>query len=139
MIDPATGSLTFAAPAVRVSPAITRSEFLSAAWAQGATDWVVNEPWHSWRLPGEYLSHSLPWIVVLYFQGERLTMVDLCHNDPRFGSSWSDHSVEKERARQASHDRWLSACVGERRSFPWGTIWSGYDDRSGGSFITLRF
>jgi hypothetical protein len=66
-------------------------------------------------------------------------MVDFCHSDPRFGSSWDDHSLAKEMDRKASHEKLLSACLGSKRTFPWGSVWSGYDERGGGSAIIIRY
>jgi len=66
-------------------------------------------------------------------------MIDLACNDPAYGTSWADFSMESEMKRKAAHDRWLAPSVGKRRDFPWGTIASEYDDRAGGSSITIRY
>ena len=139
MIDPQTGIISFEQPLVQFGPALTRTEFLSAPWAIEAADFIVNEPWHSWKLGGPHLSGSVPFVIVLFFHGEDLKMVDFAHSDPKFGTSWDDYSVEKEMNRKASHDQWLSACIGLQRAFPWGSVWSGYDERGGGSSIFVRY
>lgn len=69
--------VTFEQPSLRIGPALTRSEFLTADWAQGAADSGVREPQHSWRLCRQYRSMSLPFVVILRFEGERLTMLNL--------------------------------------------------------------
>ena len=139
MINPDDGVLTFEKPSARIGPGLTRSSFLSADWARGARDSVVNEPWHSWQLDGKYRSGSVPFAVVLYFHGNRLASIDFCHSDDKFGTSWDDFSEEKEAQRQKSHDAWLAECLGPRRSFPWGTVWSGVDPKAGGSSIFISY
>jgi hypothetical protein len=139
MINPETGSLSFQDPIVEIGPALTRSEFRSASLSEDAADWVINEPWRSWKIAGVCVAESIPFIVVLYFHGERLAMIDLCHSDPKFGTSWNDYSLEKEMSRKASHNRWLAASLGTQRTFPWGSAQSEYDQRSGGSSIIIRY
>jgi hypothetical protein len=66
-------------------------------------------------------------------------MVSLMDPDPRFGTSWSDHSLQNEMARKASHDAWLSRAVSPQCNDSWGTIWSGYDEQGGFSQILIRY
>lgn len=139
MIDPLSDVLVFDSPAITIRPDLTRQEFLEAPYSQHASDSVVNEPWHSWQLAGEYRSGMISFLVVLFFQGDRLNMVDLSNADAAFGETWSEYSLEKEAQREASHNRWLSECIGKKRKFDWGTVWSGVDQRGGGASIVIRY
>jgi hypothetical protein len=142
MIDRQDGTFVCEDPSFRIGPRVTRAEFLTAAWAQGAQHQVVNEPWHSWKLDGSYRSNSLSFVVILHFVGERLARLELCNTDARFGTSWADYSEEKERQRQDSHDAWLAACLGAQRSFAWGTVQSGAGDDphgGGGASLTIAY
>jgi|SRR6185437_8659727 len=139
MIDPHNGILAFENPAITIRPDVTRPKFLEASWARNSSDWVVNEPWHSWKLAGEYRSGMISFLIVLFFQGDRLNMVDLSNADAAFGETWSEYTLEKEAEREASHNRWLSECIGTQRSFDWGTVWSGIDQRGGGASIVIRY
>jgi hypothetical protein len=139
VIDPKTGSLSFEDPVIKIGPTLTRSEFLCAAWSSDAADLVVNEPRHSWWFERAFYSESIPFSVCLYFHDERLKMVIFSDSDPKFGRSWDDYSFAKEMDRNASHEKWLSACIGSQRAFPWGSVWSGYDQRGGSSFICIEY
>ena len=139
MIDPDTGALAFEQPKIQIGSSLRRAEFLAAHWSSGVQDSVINEPWHSWTLAGQYVSASIPFVVLLSFHGERLDTVNLVHHDPKFSTSWNDYSVEKEMYRNASHEQWLSACIGTLRSFSWGSVWSGLDERGGSSSIEVRY
>jgi hypothetical protein len=77
-------------------------------------------------------------LVVLWFHGQRLTMISLMDADPRFGTSWTDQSYEKELARKASHDAWLSRAL-PQREVSWGSVWSGYDEKGGFSDIVVKY
>ena len=140
MIDRATGTVSFAEPAVSIAPSLTRDEFLATAvLAAQATTSVANEPYHSWNLGRTYHSAGLDLGVVVGFRGQQLITVSLIDTDPRFGESWADSSEEKELARLASHKAWLRACLGWRRRFRWGSVWCGYDERGGFSSIVIHY
>lgn len=139
MFDPSTGILTFEQPPTMIAPSLTRDAFLNSPLAAGATTHVNNEPYHSWKLRQPVHSSGLDLLAVLWFHHQQLTMLSLMDADPRFGTSWTDDSLEKERARQASHDAWLSRSLARQRNFPWGSVWSGYDDKGGFSSIVVRY
>jgi hypothetical protein len=82
-------------------------------------------------------SADLVFNVSLFFRGERLNIVSLMGIEPCF--SWEDHSEEKEYRRKVLHDAWLAGSLGRRRRYPWGTVWSGYDERGGYSSIDVRY
>jgi hypothetical protein len=52
---------------------------------------------HSWRLCRQYRSMSLPFVVILRFEGERLTMLNL--SLPYYGTSWADYSEDRAATR----------------------------------------
>ena len=108
MIDPDSGMLTFETPPASIAPSLTRAQFLVSALAKGAVTFVDNEPFHSWKINRTLRSCEVDFVVVLFFSGERLTMISLMNTDPRFGTSWADYSLENELARKASHDQWLA-------------------------------
>jgi hypothetical protein len=139
MIDPRTGILTFEKPLVQIHSALSRADFLESTWANGAVDFVVNEPWHSWKRKGGYKSGRSSFDVVLFFEGERLDMITFSDCDSKFGTSWGDWSVENEMNRHESHYKWLAACIGNQRSFPWGSVWSGCDPKTGDAAIAIRY
>ena len=139
MFDATTGTVTFERPPMVIAPSLTRDQFLGSSLADGATTHIGSEPYHSWKLNGTFRSAGLDLLVVLWFRGQQLTMLSLMDPDPRFGTSWADHSLEKEMARKASHDAWLARSLGRRRVFAWGGVSSDYDDRSGGSSIVIRY
>jgi hypothetical protein len=139
MIDRATGTLIFDRPSLEIHPDLTRTAFLASPAFEHAMHWIINEPHHSWRLLDPCIADGVPLNVVLFFHGEQLTMVELADADPKFGTSWNDWSRDKELARHQAHDDWLTLCLGTQRKFPWGTIWSGYDDRAAGSSIIIRY
>ena len=139
MFDASTGTLTFDRPRTAIAPSLTRDQFLGSALADGAATHIENEPYHSWKLNGTFLTAGLELLVVLWFRRQQLAMVSLMDSDDRYGTSWADYSFEKEMARKASHDAWLSRTLGPYRAFSWGNVWSGYDDRASFSDIRVRY
>ena len=74
------------------------------------------------------------------FCDDVLFSADFAVSDDRFGgSSWSDYSKDKELERKAAHDQLLNEVLGSKRDFPWGTVWSVFDERSGGSSFGVNY
>ena len=75
-----------------------------------------------------------------YFHEQRLILVSTCVTLPDDGSGWDDWTLEREMRRKDVHDAWLRSYLGEPPwSFAWGSIWSDYDPRSGGSNWGMSF
>lgn len=139
MIDKQTGALHFDDHKGALHPGLTREAFLKSDLARGATVSVKNEPHCSWKLKAvRFLDRDF--LATAYFRGEKLNMISLAENDPRFGGdSWDDWSEAKEQARKKSHDSLLSKVLGRSRKFPWGEVSPSYDPRSAGSSITVSY
>jgi hypothetical protein len=106
--------------------------------AHATTQSDPNGKYHGWRLQ-HCRSAGSEFAVEITFEDQRLMMLVMCDQDPRFGTGWDDYSLEKEMALKASHDAWLTRTLGPQREFSWGKVWSGYEDRSGGSMIVVRY
>jgi hypothetical protein len=137
-IDVCTGVIAF--PRLPLGAHSTRTELLASPLADGAKIVVENDPWWTYGLPVQPLG-GREFAVMLSFEGEELRAVYLTDTDPRFGTSWDDYSEEKEQARKRQHDRWLRQSLGRGRPwrFPWGTLDSVYDPRSGSSMIAVDY
>jgi hypothetical protein len=138
-IDLATGTIT-TDDGDRIGPGLRRAAFEASSAAADADVLTSNEPWMSWSLT-RHIS-GRPFRLGLYFHGDRLEMAVLALDEPAFGASWADWSLASELARKAAHEAWLAALdptLGDGRAFPWGALDSSYDQKSGGSQITLRY
>ena len=126
-IDPATGELTLQSGLV-ISPALSRMDFLASPDGAGSTVYVSNEPYRSFSLATRQDGAG----VIVFFEGETLTGVHLSVADPSRGATWADWSRENEMQRKAANDEWLDAHgVSPGMPYAWGSVWSGYDDKSG--------
>jgi len=139
MIDRDTGTITFDEPPVVITADLTRDRFLAEPWAASAKDHVVNEPWHSWSLPDDCVSGEIRFGVTLFFHEQSLHSVNLFVVDEQFGTSWSDWSEDKERARADAGDAWLKMSLGRKRSFGWGSVGSHYDPKSAFASINVLY
>jgi hypothetical protein len=107
---------------------------------------VHNEAHRSYLLPKTTL-HGRTFTPSIYFKDGKLTGAHLTWADPEIkgGSPWEDFSFERERGIPKADAAWLEAAVGGVRSpigrytFDWGTIWSGFDERSGFSSVVIRY
>lgn len=131
MINLENGVLTFEEPPVRIAPGLTRSEFLAAAWAQGATMQSGDYgPRGAWSLAGKCRSMSVTFDVFLAFEGERLTRLYL--------GNWDTNGTT------SVEDTWLSKCLGKQhlwrnlrgesfqKTFAWGSVSSRHGDPRAG-------
>lgn len=53
--------------------------------------------------------------------------------------SWDNWSHDEEMDKKDRYDNWLTTQVGGARKFHWGTVSAWFDERGGGSSITLRY
>jgi hypothetical protein len=122
-----------------IGPLLNRDTFLNMDLASQAEVLVKNEPWCSWRVPRRRISGATFGIAV-YFRAQALQMVMLAICDPPFDStSWDDWSQEREMEAKLAHDQWLHDIIGGGTQFSWGTIWSGYDEKSAFSTICIKY
>lgn len=138
MIDPATGTVQFAAPALRITAGLTRKQFLASDAGRSAQSLVANEPWHSWVPQGTYESEGR-FTVALYFKGEKLESLHMEASGPEFGTSWEDYTPDKIKLQQKAHEAWLTRWLGTEREFRWGTAWAGFDQKGGFALIVIRY
>jgi hypothetical protein len=141
MIARTTGEVELPSNGVRISPSLTREEFLASALARASRELVRNEPYCTFALPpAQFDAHQFAWS--LSFHGSRLESVTIACADPEFGSSWADWSEERELARKRFHDVLLQSVLGpdwNRHPFSWGRVDSVFDQKSGASSIVLRY
>lgn len=140
MIHTDTGEVVTCDGALRVGPSLAKGDFLESAHGRQSTVDIVNVPWCSYRLElpaGSLLPDRA--VVILRFFRQRLRYVQIVDVDERFGTSWHDWSLEKEMLRKRLHEQWLDDNDAAEGDYPWGRIVSAYDERSGGSYILLRY
>lgn len=125
--------------------ALRETELLSAL-ANEARPLVQNGIFRSYLLPPTTLS-GRTFRPSVYFTDGKLTSVDLTWVDPEAQGrgAWEGFSFERERLIAKADAAWLSSYsnnVGSVSStywFNWGSIWSGFDERSGFSSIVVRY
>ena len=146
-LNPATGALKLDDYGTALAPALTRKAFLASPLGKAMRDLIVNEPWHSWQL-ADCRINGRTFLLGVFYEGERLDMIQLFLQDSRYGTSWEDFSPEKEKARHAAHWRWLRSQLGSagarsssgnERRFAWGSVGAYYDPRNEESSIVVSY
>jgi hypothetical protein len=137
MIDSRSGEVLIESIPVRLGPAFTRDALSSLPIS--CQSQVVNEPYHSYSL-GRHRIGGEPFLVMLYFYGQKLESIELANSSEEFGTSWDDWSEAKQLKRKQAHDAWLIAQTNRAsHRYDWGEIASGHDPKSGESSITIRY
>lgn len=138
MIDQETGEIRFPNWTQSLSHATTREQFLRSSLAQGANLQVKNEPYCSWQLkPTEW--NDKWWTVVLYFEDEKLYQILLTASEHEIGQGWQSWSEEMEKSRKEYYSVVLEQLLGTMRRFPWGSIETSYDGKSGSSCMIVHY
>jgi hypothetical protein len=137
VIDRATGALQLDS-GTTITVALTRSAFLQKTFGATRELGVKNEPWCSWRVR-RVRAGGRTFIVVLYFNAERLHSLELVENDELGLTEWKNWSEAEELRKKRSYEKLLSHEVGYRRSFTWGSARAFYDPRRGNSFIRITY
>jgi hypothetical protein len=126
--------------------ASTSEAALLSAMAGEARSLVNNGAHRSYLLPKTTLN-GRTFTPSAYFTDGRLDSVHLTWADPNIkgGSPWEDFSFERERSIANADAAWLTSSMGEPNAaratylFDWGSIWSGFDERSGFSSVVIRY
>src|SRR5262249_50078556 len=142
MIARATGEIQFPSDGVRIGPSLTRDQFLASQLARESCELVSSESHCTFGLPPvQFEAHKFVWS--LSFRGSVLQSVSIACDDPEFGSSsWSDWSEEREISRKRFHDSLLESILGAdwpQQRFTWGSVYSVFDQKSGGSNIGVTY
>ncbi|MDP1738834.1 MAG: hypothetical protein Q8L23_15515 [Caulobacter sp.] len=131
---------------VVATPSLTEAALLDAM-GDRAKPSVANRPHRSYVLPSLTLM-GRPYTPSVYFTGGLITLIDLTWADPArvLGSDpWANWSAERERVIARDDAQWLSMALDgagsttQTYSFDWGTVWSGFDERSGYSSVGIRY
>lgn len=139
MIDSADGRITFQEPAFALSPATTRDAFLSGDVGRAAATFVVGAAdYISYRIP-RAASSETEFIVIPWFNRQRLYRVSLVWCNPESGKSWADWSEQNEMKSKAVHDEWLERVLPGGGERPWGWARSIYSARGGESSILVEY
>ena len=121
MIHP-DGIIEFELPRVRISPRTTRDEFLASPLFAIAEPLNQNAPWSRYSFQPVTVRAELFAGDICFCSG-LIDTASLCSTRPEFGSSWSDASLEQERARHCFHKQllqdWFERLPDEH--IPWGS------------------
>lgn len=135
-IDQDTGCIQLSETGPVISSSLSRSEFLAMNAYSGASVFVRNEPWCSYRLP-DIQQAEADLRIVLFFHGQHLRWLNLSLGAV---TSWDTWSEERELARKAFHEHWLTQEMHMHLGkYQWGEITSYYDPRGGSSGIAISY
>jgi hypothetical protein len=133
--NPKTGELILPSGTI-LSSQSTHSTFLSSIEGKRAEVNIRNEPLCSFSFTDDEDSLG----IIVFFKGEILESVHFFVSDPQFGVRWENWSRKKESERNQANHQWLKKNgLGSGKRYSWGSVWSGYDPKSGSSSIVIRY
>ena len=102
-----------------------------------------NEVWgvgtgYYWLYFSDYSFEGKLFNVSLCFEGEQLKFLGFAMKNEK-QTSWDDWSEVYELQTEKYYDQWLTAHIGKKRIFSWGTIKSIYDRKGGGTAIWVNY
>jgi hypothetical protein len=125
-------------------PSLSEADFLALALT--TTPLIHNGAHRSYLTPPVILEGRC-YRPSLYFSDGKVTFVSLTWDDPstRALDPWEGYSPAREKEIARADASWVSSVlhgVGSMTAtytFPWGTISSGFDERSGFSSVVVRY
>lgn len=125
------GAITFVSG--RITPDLSRSEFLSTPVGTGAEALKINEPFATFRIRPE-----TGVIASVRFREDSLEMVSVLFEMK--GESDNNWTRKRELERKAIHDKWLREEIGPPPyRYSWGEIESLFDEKACVSDIVVGF
>jgi hypothetical protein len=149
------GTVELESPKVSITSHTTRDDFLALPLFTFSKPLNQNTPWSRYSFQpitagGEHFSGDI------CFCSGAIYSMSLCSLRPEFGSSWSEASVEKERARHGFHkqllqdtfrrppDEYVPRGPDKRDedvgfSFSWGCVLASTDIKAGGCYVLIQY
>lgn len=119
-----------------ISGELTRAGFLASAEGSVSEVFVCNTPFSSYRFKD--IEDSL--LLVIYFERDKVQSLGILKDGPVYGVSWDDWTKEKEMQRKKDNEAWLKIRgLTDGAHYPWGDVYSVYDEISGYSRIMIGF
>lgn len=130
-IDIATGAITF--PQGAISRSTDKAHFLESSIGRAARESLTNANWSHFEIDPEE-----SWAGTVIFDGDAVDRIFLSMKlDSENPESWT---VEREKARQAIHDKWLQGELGPPPySYSWGRVVSDFDPKGLASEIIIVY
>jgi len=143
MINKKTGEIRFPGWDVSLGPSFTRQRLLNSPLSEGAKVRVQNEPYCSWSLIPIRWEDNKWWHTTVFFKGETLYQVNLGVSENELGSEWKDWSEETEMNKRDYYVDLLGRLFGfsgvKHLELSWGNIEAVYDEKTGGSYIIIKY
>ncbi|MBD8874653.1 hypothetical protein [Rhodanobacter sp. DHB23] len=123
---------------LRIARALTEDALLSSFQHEQLTSTDMHTGWVWYRLPA-FAESNLVIGVSLGFNSGVLEQVSLSDTHPKYGTNWNTWSEERELARAEQIGSWLAGNGFAPGTYPWGSIWAGYDAKSGFGHAVVRY
>jgi len=120
-----------------IHPALRPAEVAGLGASRPPTHRDMGTGWQWYNLQFHEAPYSIG--VNLGFWQEQLRTYLLGWSTGLLPKSWDDWNKEAELRKAKEFEKWLSQQLGPARTFGWGTAWAGYDPRSAGSSIAVRY
>lgn len=134
------GAIYFEKYKISVDLGFTHERFCSSELFKKATPFVKNPPYNSYRIEDYIELLGEKFIMVLFFQNEKLNRMNLSIYNPNSSGSWDDWSEEKELETKKRQDNLLKQNFGEPPyEYQWGSLESVYDKRSGSAHLIIIY
>lgn len=134
-LDAATGELSLG-DALTIGPALTLEQVAAVAEVDQRHE---RSPGHVELVLSE-AGADVRFRISLHYADGRLQLVGLSLVGAQFGSSWSEWSRQKEKARVAAMRRWLRERWGvEEGHHTWGELRCAYDERTGAGSLSIHY
>ena len=123
---------------LRISRSLTEDALLSF-FRQGQLERTdMQTGWVWYRLP-TFAEFDLVIGVSLGFNSGALEQISLSDTHPKYGTNWSSWSEERELVRAEQIGSWLADQGFAAGTYPWGSIWAGYDAKGGFGHAVVRY
>jgi hypothetical protein len=140
MFDIKNGKLYLAKFKMNIDQNLTHKDFCKSELYKKATPFIINPPYNSYKIE-EYMEIlGEKFIMVLFFQNEKLQRINFSFYNPNAFDSWENWSEEKELEIKKQYDNLLKQNFGDPPyEYYWGSLESIYDKRSGSAYLLVSY
>lgn len=123
-----------------IKPTMSLGEIKSMTIGESQSEIDMGNGWKWYKVRNVKVA-DLHFVISFGFNDDKLNQLSLGFSNSKYdlNKSWESGSEKEERQNAVIYSNWLKAELGSEKTFGWGEVWAGYDEKGSSSSIAIRY